>query len=685
MNVLVYSGPGSTIESVRCCTDTLRRLLSPYYSVLTVNAAALSHQPWVSSTALVVMPGGADLPYCRELGGQGNEAIKKYVRQGGRYLGFCAGGYYGSSKVEFAKDTKLEVSGSRDLKFFPGTARGPAFEGFVYDGDDGVKACKLKVNKKSLGIKEDGLSSFLAYFNGGPCFVDAHKLAGTSTHPNLEILAEYEEVIDVDGGQEGESGAAAVIYNKVGKGHVILTGPHPEYGPGTLRVESKISSRKQQVISQLDDEEPKRLEFLRAILTKMGLKVNDGTGEAAIPRLTPLILSALHPARIQYIIDVLGKEVGFSGPDKDMLEGQNDTFRILRENDSKFVEAQLDKLTLGGDYEEDLNKVVKDVYAYTSGRPNGRDTPHFNHDVYYATLESSRTSDCSSDLGSVVLYGEVVTSTSTMLDKNYTILSHLPHGLISVGSVQVQGRGRGGNLWVNPHGVLAVSGVLRIPIQVLTGRSPIVFIQYIVSLAMVEAIRSYGIGYEELPVRIKWPNDIYILDPKADFSKDSEDPEKYVKIGGIIVNNNILSGEYVAVFGCGTNVSNAAPTTSLNTVLASMNEKREAQGKHKLEEIRHEILLAKFMVNLDRMMRDFSYQGFGALEDLYYRRWLHTGKTVTLEQHDNVKAVIQGISSDAGMLVVEEIDSIGRGTGIKYELQPDGNSFDMFRGLLKRK
>jgi biotin--protein ligase len=34
------------------------------------------------------------------------------------------------------------------------------------------------------------------------------------------------------------------------------------------------------------------------------------------------------------------------------------------------------------------------------------------------------------------------------------------------------------------------------------------FIQYLASMAVVEAVKFYGEGYEDVPVRLKWPNDI---------------------------------------------------------------------------------------------------------------------------------------------------------------------------------
>lgn len=41
-----------------------------------VNTEALLNGSWRDGCALLVMPGGADLPYCRELNGPGNTLIR---------------------------------------------------------------------------------------------------------------------------------------------------------------------------------------------------------------------------------------------------------------------------------------------------------------------------------------------------------------------------------------------------------------------------------------------------------------------------------------------------------------------------------------------------------------------------------------------------------------------------------
>jgi hypothetical protein len=44
--------------------------------VATLSAAELLDGGWAQRTSLLVMPGGADLPYCRTLNGAGNEHIR---------------------------------------------------------------------------------------------------------------------------------------------------------------------------------------------------------------------------------------------------------------------------------------------------------------------------------------------------------------------------------------------------------------------------------------------------------------------------------------------------------------------------------------------------------------------------------------------------------------------------------
>jgi biotin--protein ligase len=115
----------------------------------------------------------------------------------------------------------MAVVGDRELEFYPGICRGLAFSGFIYHSEAGARAADLKINKAALpDAKQDLPETFKSYYNGGGVFVDAKKLETRG----VETLASYTEDLNVDSGE----GTAAVVYRKVGDGHVVLTGPHPE-------------------------------------------------------------------------------------------------------------------------------------------------------------------------------------------------------------------------------------------------------------------------------------------------------------------------------------------------------------------------------------------------------------------------------------------------------------------------
>lgn len=661
----VSIGPGTTPDSVKHCLESLRRFLSPYYAVVGVDSKTLRNEPWASKTSLLVFPGGADIPVCRELNGETNLIIKDYIRKGGKYLGFCAGGYYGSGRCEFAVgDPQLEVSGPRELKLFQGTCRGPAFSGFQYGEESGSRVAELKINKTALNVDLDICYN---YYNGGGVFVDAEKF------DNVDVLASYTEQLAVEAGPA----TAAAVHVKVGKGSAILTGTHPEWVPEILK-QDKDDAKYADIIQKLNETNESRQVFLRACLQKFGLTVNDS--EVVRPRLTPLMFSSPITGQVSSIIEAIVTNVGLEGESKDLIKGNNDTIR-LHQGEEPTVLHQLDKQ----EEFEDPDTAIKELYAFTDSLPERRWTPYFDIRQYFRYLQERHGSLTKNTPGATLIYGEVVTSTSSLLDKNFNILKHIPSGTVCSATVQVSGRGRGGNLWINPPGVVASSLVLDLPIAYK--HAPVVFIQYLTSLAVVEAVKSMGEGYEELPIRIKWPNDIYAIKPEY-FGKtiDVDDIEpSYIKVSGILVNTNVLKGDYKVVIGTGVNLSNAAPTTSINSTIALLNEHRVKRGQSRLDPISAEQLMAGYMYYMGVLFQKFINEGFKPLLPLYYEHWLHTNQIVRLQDHGNARTKITGITDDWGMLIAEEVDRSDKPTGNKFQLQPDGNSFDMFKGLISKK
>ena len=184
MNVLVYNGPGTTPDRLQRAVESLRDFLEPYYAVrYCANVKVLQTEPWMSKTSAVVFPGGADLPYvqaCQPI----ISRLKHFVsKQGGVFIGFCAGGYFGTSRVEFAQgrpyDGRYQEAGICD------SFREQAED--LRTMDLGITAKPVRAVKLNL---PDG-SQFSTYFNGGAVFVDADKF------DNVEILAAYAEHPDV--------------------------------------------------------------------------------------------------------------------------------------------------------------------------------------------------------------------------------------------------------------------------------------------------------------------------------------------------------------------------------------------------------------------------------------------------------------------------------------------------------
>ncbi|KAL9004619.1 MAG: hypothetical protein Q9188_002586 [Gyalolechia gomerana] len=670
MNILVYSGNGSTAESVKHCLYSLRRLLSPTYAVITVNGDAIIKEPWTASCALLVFPGGADLGYCRTLNGDGNRRISQYVDRGGRYLGFCAGGYYGSKRCEFeVGNKKMEVVGNRELAFYPGTCRGCAFSGFVYHSEAGTRAAPIKVSKTALP-KGSVPDTFRTYYNGGGVFVDAPKFKDNG----VEILASFTEELDIDPGE----GSASVVYCKVGDGAALLTSTHPEFAAVNLDSDVDIPGL-DKVVNALKEDDQQRIDFLKGCLLKLGLSVNQE--QTAIPSLSRLHLSSAVVADTAKLVEAL-EDIITMQDGEEYIKDENDIFYLEKPatwslgslanalpgssmkgpgNEQSDNAEDQDKII-------DYNKIVKRLVIHDKDQPESKDTPYFNHQAFFANLAhyDGQSRESHGTFGKTLLYGEVVTSTNTMLEKNTQLLRRLPTGFTATATVQIAGRGRGTNVWVSPAGSLMFSTVVRHSMSLMP-QAPVVFLQYLAALAIVEGVHTYDNGYQRVPVRLKWPNDIYGTDPTDPSGKT------FVKIGGILVNSHYSTSEYLSVVGIGLNTTNASPTTSLNALNPPV--------PFTLEK-----LLARILTCFSSLYTRFIRTGFDRyFEDLYYKHWLHSEQIVTLEAEGGIRARIKGITTDWGLLKAEELGWEDRATGKVVELQSDSNSFDFFKGLIKRK
>lgn len=234
MRVLIYNDEGVSAFSLK---ETLRTFRPLSDEIEVVDHHYLIEKEWGKKTKLLVIPGGRDIPYDRNLRGKGTKKIRQFVEKGGSYLGSCAGAYFGCNEVIFEKGKPLEVHEKRDLKFFPGAAVGTLYDiPFCYVSRKGLHPAEISFEGKIFNL----------YYNGGCSFKDAEH------YPSVKVLARYEDA----------QHQSAIIHCKVGKGNVILSGVHFEVCPKALKQEGGDPV----IIDKLETSDPQRETLIHSIL-----------------------------------------------------------------------------------------------------------------------------------------------------------------------------------------------------------------------------------------------------------------------------------------------------------------------------------------------------------------------------------------------------------------------------------
>ena len=247
--IFIYRDVGADAACVASLVAELRRHVGDAYHIAWADRHLLCRPEWQREAALLIFPGGRDVPYHRALQGVGNAHIREFVERGGSFLGLCAGGYYGSATVEFERGRPLEVVAERELKFFPGVARGPAYGlgEFEARSERGARVAQLHV----MGGEEPTVSA--AYYHGGCAFVDA------DAYPTVSVLARYAELHEQP---------AAIVRCRVGQGWAILSGVHPEYC--AMHGVSVVPTMSRSMREALHAVEPQRDALFKCLLMHVG-------------------------------------------------------------------------------------------------------------------------------------------------------------------------------------------------------------------------------------------------------------------------------------------------------------------------------------------------------------------------------------------------------------------------------
>ncbi|XP_056366361.1 biotin--protein ligase isoform X1 [Oenanthe melanoleuca] len=455
-----------------------------------------------------------------------------------------------------------------------------------------------------------------------------HELVVTkkdSTEVKLSLLASgcvFEE------GMKGDSSRVKVLsrLNNADKDSVIVHLAHGSSGGEAILCQAHLELDSNSMDVQTEEDfnllkmsNSKRCEILKDFLMCLGLSCE----LSKIPALTPIYLLSpdeeIHLAFLKW------------------LEGNVDAegLRASSKVSLKFVPSWESKVEVT----PSLMPVVTEMGSFSS--------EHFSLEIYQQHLQTKK-------LGKILLFTEVTTTTMNLLDG---LMLELPEemGLIAVAARQTQGKGRGGNVWLSPLGCALCTLHISIPLHSNLGQR-IPFIQHLVSLAVVEAVRSIP-GYEDIELRVKWPNDIYYSD--------------LMKLGGVLVNSTLIETTFHILIGIGFNVNNSNPTICINDLIAKFNREEGTE----LKPLSVDCLIARTVTVLERLIEIFQEKGPNGVLPQYYKYWVHSGKQVRLRGEDGPLAWVVGID-DCGFLQVHQ-----QGQGVE-SVHPDGNSFDMLRNLI---
>ena len=189
-------------------------------------------------------------------------------------------------------------------------------------------------------------------------------------------------------------------------------------------------------VASLQKDDHLRNMFMKACMLKLGFKA--GHDSNMVLSLSYLHLSSSQAGDIERLLDKL-KDIIIIEKDKKLIKDEHDTFYIrtsdpwsddissqeaqkaeeeqphgqneLTDIENRIIESERNK-------PHGYDSILKMIWAYKTSIPPMSDINHFDHKDYFRALKEYQTQQpgASSSFGQVLLYGDVVTSTNTLLE-----------------------------------------------------------------------------------------------------------------------------------------------------------------------------------------------------------------------------------------------------------------------------
>ncbi len=170
---------------------------------------------------IVIVPGGSASKQAAMLGDDGRQAVRRFVRAGGGYVGICGGAFLATAKYDWgmALVNAKPLTGKINI----------LGEGLVSISVRGTGIVKMELTDAGKTVLSDSRGLVDIRYSGGPIISPA----GMNDLPEYVSLATFRTEVWRYEPQKGTMiDTPAIIAGRFGKGSVIVFGPHPEMTEG---------------------------------------------------------------------------------------------------------------------------------------------------------------------------------------------------------------------------------------------------------------------------------------------------------------------------------------------------------------------------------------------------------------------------------------------------------------------
>lgn len=209
-----------------------------------------------------------------------------------------------------------------------------------------------------------------------------------------------------------------------------------------------------------------------------------------------------------------------------------------------------------------------------------------------------------------------------------------PDGTVVIANRQLAGRGRMGRTWLSPENNIAMSVILRPPLNMLPK------LIMITSVAVVKSIRTLF----QIKAGIKWPNDILI---------DSK------KVSGILIENELQNNRVsYSIIGIGINTNLDPASTPEIAAIATSLSQESITGTSEIK------LIGEILNKMETL----------------YQQTLAGSLQVFMEWKENMVTIGQPVSIESGEMIIHGIAETVTENGGLILRHPDGRVSEEITG-----